>query len=102
MSKIAVLLKGAHKMGATIQLEASDIVASAPYLENAERITFTDVEPVFSGDQVDNIVRSIGITESLDGVARILIDHSSERMPITPNSGDIYLWNPAATTDNLA
>ena len=95
MSKFAVLLKGAHKLGATIQLDPSDIVASAPYRDSTEGIKFPDVLPVFKCDQVDNIIHSVGAADSLDGVAYIYIDHSEKGMPMKPNSGDI-IWYPSA------
>ena len=101
MAKYAVLLKGAHKLGETIQLEVADIVASALYQEHAERTVFPDVPPIFKGDTVDNIVQSAGIADTLDGEAQILADLTTDRLPITPNCGDIYMWNPTAPADNL-
>ena len=100
MAKYAVLLKGAHKLDETIQLEVADIVASALYQEHAERTVFPDVPPIFKGDTVDNIVQSAGIADTLDGEAQILADLTTDRLPITPNCGDIYMWNPTAPADS--
>ena len=100
MAKYAVLLKGAHKLGETIQLESADIVASALYQEHAERTVFPDLPPIFKGDTVDNIVQSTGIADTLDGEAQILADLATDRLPITPNCGDIYMWNPTAPADS--
>ena len=101
MGKLAVLLKGAHEMGACIQLEASDIVASAPYQEHGEKTTFPDVRSSFTDGQQDNIIFSAGVADSLDGVALIIANKGTVGLPITPKGGDIYLWNPTTTADNL-
>ncbi|MFG5779877.1 hypothetical protein ACFIQF_22685 [Comamonas sp. J-3] len=102
MIKFVVLLKGAHKVGATIQLDSSDIVASAPCLAGAVEIKFLDVWPQYKEGLVDNIIKSVGVVDSLDGVARICVDQRwPYTLPITPNGGDIIWYPEAAPTNNL-
>ncbi len=103
MTKIAVLLKGAHKARTTVQLTPGDIVAATEFRDGATTVEFRDVLPTYpEGNPMDftqdNIVYSVGIADSLDGEAYIIFDPSTTYgLPIAPNGGHIYSPIPAGS-----
>lgn len=101
MNKIAVLLKGAHKAGTTVQLMPDDIVAHAEVVEGVSRIEFPHVLPTYdTHGLVNNMVYSVGITNALDGEAHIVYDRLSG-LPIRPNAGDVFVTNPDRTPEDV-
>lgn len=87
----AVLLRGEHKAGATIRLQADDIVSTAR-VGQGEHIQFLDVKPSRPGD----VVGAVALTNDLTGEALVVIDKSmanAGQWP-TPNGSDIDVAMP--------
>lgn len=83
----AVLLRGEHKAGTTIKLEAADIVATSRMDHATEHLKFMHVKPARPGD----VVGAVALTNDLDGQALVVIDKSmanASQWP-TPNGSDI-------------